>query len=916
MQPPTTPSGDRIPLQYRVLLWCYPRSLRRTFGRELWQFVARQRMERRYRGRRWGGGGLRFWTDVVFDAVLTGLRMRWRALLDRRTSQRRPHLKTARRIDIQGILQDIRVSARSLLRAPTYTVVAVLTLALGIGATTAIFSVVHSVILRPLPYPNASELVVAWRTGNRMIRGALSYPDFEDWRKGSNAFAGLGGYADHSGVFAWDGEATALSGLRMSFEMFPLLGVHPAVGRWFTEDEDLLGGPRAVMLSHGLWQRRFGADSGVVGQTIRIEGQSHAIVGVMPADFFFPIPTVEYWTPLREDELLKDAGVTRRTRNLAFIDVVARLKPGVSQQTAARELGAIGLRVEGRTTEDFGAGLQNLHENVVGGVRFMLFVFLGAVGLVLAIACANVANLALTRATSRQRELALRSALGAGRWRLARHVLTESIVIALAGGAAGLAIAFGGVRTFVAMSENAIPRSHEVAVSGGVLLFAAGVSVICGVAFGLLPVLQNRADRLTPALRDGARGATGGRRGQFIRNGLVVGQVGLAVVLLTGAGLLVNSFLRLTAVDPGFEPGNVLTAGVSLPPGRYPTDDLVLGFFDNLVARVEGLPGVTRVTTSYSLPFAESNFRQMFTVEGKESPSQEGRPWAGTVIVGDDYFSVSGVSILQGRGFDRQDRVGAPRVAVVNMTMAARQWPGEAVIGKRFRLDGGISGSVESLDARFYPDDWITIVGVAADVRRRDLESEAVEEFYRPHAQMAWPGMSLLVRAAGEPAALFGPVQREVWSIDPELAVNLSTMQQLMSSSIATPRLRTTLLTAFAAVAAFLAMIGVYGVMALTVAQRRREIGVRIALGAGRSRVVAEVLGKGLRVTGLGIVVGLVAAVAATRVLTAMLFGVSTYDPLTFAGVVVSVALAAAAACYVPARRASRVDPVVVLRDD
>jgi putative ABC transport system permease protein len=430
-------------------------------------------------------------------------------------------------------------------------------------------------------------------------------------------------------------------------------------------------------------------------------------------------------------------------------------------------------------------------------------------------------------------------------------------------------------------------------------------------------VLQNRAEQLTTALREGARGTTGGPRGQFIRNGLVVAQIGLAVVLLTGAGLLVNSFLRLTSVDPGFEPSNVLTAGLTLPPSRYPTDEMVLGFFDNLSARVEGLPGVTRVTTSYSLPFAEANFRQALAVEGKEPPSREGAgPWAGTVIVGDDYFSVSGVSILQGRGFNRQDRVGAPQVAVVNMTMAARQWPGEDVIGKRFRLDGGISGSVESLDARFYPDDWITIVGVAADVRRRGLESEPVEEFYRPHAQMAWPGMSLLVRTAGEPAALFASVQREVWAIDPELAVNLSTMQQLMSSSIATPRLRTTLLTAFATVAAFLAMIGVYGVMALTVAQRRQEIGVRIALGAGKSRVVAEILGKGLRVTGLGIVVGLVGAVAATRVLTAMLFGISAFDPLTFAGVVGSVALVATAACYVPARRASRVDPVVVLRDD
>jgi putative ABC transport system permease protein len=728
----------------------------------------------------------------------------------------------------------------------------------------------------------------------------------------------LGGYLEHSGVFEWDEGATELEGVRMSAGMFPVLGIRPALGRWFTEEEDRIGGPRAVMLYNGLWQRRFGGDSSIVGSTVRINDEVHTIVGVMPASFFFLTPDIEYSVPLREDEVLKDLGVPIRTRWVAYIEVLGRLKQNTDMVAAERELAAIGHRFEERSVDDFGAGIESMHENVVGGVRFMLLVFLGAVSLVLAIACANVANLALTRATSRQREIALRSALGAGRWRLARHVLTESILVAVMGGAAGLGVAFIGVRTFLALAGDAIPRSYEVTVSGSALLLAAAVSVASGVAFGLLPVLQHRHDRAMSALRAGAgRGGTSGsRRAQVVRQGLVIAQVGIAVVLLTGAGLLVNSFLRLTSVDPGFEPDNVLTASVNLPSSRYATDELVLGFFDDLVARVGGLPGVTRVSTSYSLPFAESNFRQTFLLEGQELSEQE-KPWAGTVIVGDGYFQASAVSILRGRGFTRQDRAGAPHVAVVNETMATRHWPGQDAVGKRFRIGRSISGAAASLDRRFFPDDWITVVGVAAAVRRRGLQDEAVAEMYRPHAQMAWPGMSLLVRTAREPEALTAAVQREVWAIDPGLAVtNISTMRQLMDRSIATPRLRTTLLTAFAFVAAFLAMIGVYGVMALSVAQQRQEIGIRMALGASKPTVVAEVLWRGLRVTVVGIALGLVVAVAGARVLSAMLFEITAHDPLTFGAVVVSLALVAALACYIPARRASRVDPLIALREE
>jgi putative ABC transport system permease protein len=843
-----------------------------------------------------------YWRQALTFAV----RLRWPRLATS-NSTRRP------RADISAVLYDFRVAARGLVRAPTYTVVAGLTIALGIGATTSIFSIVNGVILKPLPYPNAQEIVVVWRTDQGVTRGVLSYPDFDDWRRENSTFASLGGHAEHMGVFQWDEGATQLVGERVSVELLPLLGVRPVLGRWFTDDEDRRDGPRAIILHHRLWHQRFGGDTSVVGRTIRVDDRPHTIVGVMPPEFLFPVATRDYWIPLREDETLRDVGFDRRTRYLNFIDVVARLQPNVTAEAAVADLAAIGQRVDGRN--NFGAGLEGLHEHAVGGVRFMLFVFLGAVGLVLAIACANVANLALSRATSRSREMALRSALGAGRWRLARHMLAESLLVALAGGAVGVAIAAGGVDLFLRIAGDTIPRSHEVSLDGVVLGFATAISVLSGLAFGLIPVLQNRSTRLDAALRDGTRGAAVDRRHHLLRHGLVVTQIGLAVVLLTGAGLLLNSFIRLTSVDTGFDPNNVLTASVSLPVEQYASDDVVLRFFDDLVTRVGGLPGVTRVATSYSPPFAGSNFQQSFLVEGQDPVPSDQTPWAGTVIVGGGYFQASGVTVLRGREFDVRDRGGAPRVAIVNETMAMTHWPGEDALGKRFQIGSGISGAAASLDPRFLAREWLTVVGVAADVRRRELGDDPIPEFYRPHAQMAWPAMSLLVRTAGHPEQLIGALQREVWALDPRLAVtDVSTVRELLHQSIATPRLRMTLLSAFALVAAFLAMIGVYGVMALTVAQRTQEIGVRMALGAARTRVIGEVLARGFRMTGLGIVIGVGGSVAATRVLSTMLFGVSAYDPLTYTAVTGSLVLVAALACYLPAHRASRVDPLEAIR--
>jgi putative ABC transport system permease protein len=864
-------------------------------------------LEQLYQERRRRGGTRHANRWYWRQALMFPVRLRW---------PRRNSNGATRRagFDLPSWFADFRIAARGLWRAPTYTVVAALTIALGIGATTSIFSMVNGVLLKPLPYPDAQEIVVVWRTGGRATRGSLSYPDFDDWRRDNSTFAGLGGHAENQGVFQWDEGATQLTGERVSVDVLPLLGVRPLLGRWFTEDEDRLEGPRAIVLSHRLWQRRFGGDSAVVGGTIRMDDRLYQIVGIMPPEFLFPVASRDYWIPLREDELLKDAGFNRQaTRYLNFITVVARLRPGVAPAAAAADLAAIGQRVDGRN--DFGAGLEGLQEYAVGDVRFMLLVFLGAVALVLAIACANVANLALSRSTGRRRELALRSALGAGRFRLARHILAENLLVALVGGVVGVAIAAGGVDLFLRMAADTIPRSRDVSLDGLVLGFTTAITVLSGMAFGLFPALQSRSVPLDAAMRAETRGTTAGRQQRRLRHGLVVAQVGLAVMLLIGAGLLLNSFVRLTSVDTGFDARNVLTASVSLPVERYDSDDVVLQFFDDLVTRIGALPGVTRVATSYSLPFAGSNFQQSFFVEGTEPGLPDQAPWAGTVIVGEGFFRASGVPILRGRAFDAGDRVGAPRVAIVNETMARTYWPGEDALGRRFRTGSGLSGAAASLDPRFLTRDWLTVVGVAADVRRRGLESDPIAEFYRPHAQMAWPSMSLLVRTEGSPEQLIGALQRQVWALDRRLAVtDVSTARELLARSVATPRLRMTLLSAFAAVAALLAMVGVYGVMALAVAQRTQEIGVRMALGAGRSRVVGDVLKRGLGLTGMGIVLGVAVSVAATRVLATMLFGVSAHDPVTFAAVTVFLALVAALACYIPARRASRVDPLEAIR--
>ncbi|MEE8549749.1 MAG: ABC transporter permease [Gemmatimonadota bacterium] len=819
---------------------------------------------------------------------------------------------------MSSLLQDIKFGVRSLTKSPIFSLVAIVTLGVGIGATTAIFSLVNSVVLRPLSYPNADELITVWRVTNSTSQFSTSYPDFRDWREQVTSFAALGAHTEVSYVFRRDVGADELYGEGVSVDVLPLLGVTPHIGRWFSEEEDVIGGPDAIILGYSMWRDRYGADSTLIGKTILLSENQFTVVGVMPRGFHFPTPDALYWVPLRGDEILREAGIENPGRTIGFLNVVGRLKRGVDLATASREIESITARIdEAENTRWRGVNLIGLREVLVGDVSGALFTFFGAVALVLLIACANVANLYLVRSSARRREIAVRAALGAGRRRLVRQLLTESTVLAIAGGAVGVIVALWATSAAVSLAGDSIPRAHEIAVDPAALAFTAIVAVIAGLLFGVVPALQLSSRGVSPAINEIARGSTGGRRSRGFQQGLVIAQIALALVLLTGAGLLMNSFIRLMAVDPGFEAEGALTARVSLPRERYATDEATLAYFDEVVERLSALPGVTRVATSYSIPFAQNNFILSFLLEGEEEPPRkEERQWAGTVLVGEGYFEAAGVRMLRGRGFDRRDRYG-PEVVVINETMARRYWAGEDPIGKRFRTTGGLSGSVESLESRFYQREWMTVVGVAGDVRRRSLNEPAMPEFYRLHAQMAWPGGAFIVRAENRPEELIALMRREIWAVDPAVPIEqVGTMRQLINRSVAAPRFRTLLLSTFAAVAGFLAVLGVYGVMAFAVAQRKREIGIRMALGAPSQRVLGEILGRGMRLTAYGVAVGIIGALIGTRTLSAMVYGISAYDPFTYAGVAVALALVAAIACYIPALRASRVDPVITLREE
>ncbi len=818
---------------------------------------------------------------------------------------------------MDSLSRHLRTATRKLRRKPAFTLLAVLTLALGIGANAAIFSVVNAVLLRPLPYPDSERLVGVWHTAP-----GLGIPQFEHsdatyllYRRANRVFDELGIYRQGTVNLTGGETPERLDSAAVSASVLPVLGTAPALGRGFRETEEQPGAEPVAILSHDLWQRRFGAEREVLGRTIRVDGVARTIVGVMPAGFRFPAPETRLWLPLAVDPVNTNVG------NFNYL-AVARLRPGVGAADAAADLTSLIPRLP----EEYGDGdvtagmLENarmaamvhpLRDDVVGDVGGVLWILLGSVGVILLIACANVANLFLVRAEGRQQELAVRTALGASRGDTAFAFLAESTVLSLAGGALGLVFAGAGVRLLLALSPD-IPRLEEIGVDGAVLGFTLALSLAAGLLFGAAPALRSVPDP-GAALKEGGRGAAAGR-GRRVRDLLVVSQIALALVLLIGCTLMVRSFHRLRQVDPGFEGSRVLTLRLSLPEAEYDTAADRAGFYQRALERIRALPGVEAAGAVSRLPLTGGGSNSAHTFEDHPLEPDEVPPILATRWASPGYFETLGIPLLAGRAFEDADHRQLRRHVVVSAALAERFWPGESALGKR--LSHGLP----------HDDDWSVVVGVAGSVRDDGLESDPVAAIYYPLATppaaeeeegeaRAPRSLSFAVRTAVAPGALAADVRRAIWSLDPNLPLaNVRAMEEVVAAARARTTFTLLLLSIAAGVALALGAVGLYGVIAYAVSRRTQEIGVRIALGAGRWNVGRMVLGQGLGLALAGIVLGLGGAFAATRLLRASLFEVSPTDPLTFAAVPLLLLLIALVASYLPARRASAVEPLEALR--
>ncbi|MBV9924265.1 MAG: ABC transporter permease [Acidobacteria bacterium] len=797
------------------------------------------------------------------------------------------------------LLQDLRFAYRVLWKSPGFTAVVVLTLALGIGANTAIFSVVNAVLLKSLPYRNAERLV--WVAGN--VRGgtnraSVSPPDYLDYRAQNTVFEE---FAASTSVpypvnLTGAGEPERLTGSLVTANYFRAFGVEPALGRVFGADEERAGPAPVAVLSDGLWKRRFGGDPSVVGKTLTLDGKGVTVVGVAPPEFQYPAGA-ELWVPLDFSD------PEMKVRKAHFLRPIGLLKEGVTLEQARAETDLIARRLEEQypdSNERWNLNLIPLQEQLVGSVRTSLWVLLGAVGFVLLIACANVSNLMLARAASRRRELALRTALGASRWRVARQQLTESLLLAVAGGAAGLLLAAWGVDALAALGAGDIPRTREIGVDGRVLLFTAALSVLTGLAFGLLPALRASRPDLNEVLKDAGRGTSGPGRGR-VRAALVVSEIALALTLLTGAGLLVKSFVGLRHVNPGFDPSNILTVRIDLARARYAKPEQAASFFGELQRRVAALPGVEAAGLVTELPLSGQPNDTYFYVADRPPQTADQKVTADFRRVNQDYFRAMRIPVLRGRGFTEQETAGDAKVIAINETLAREFFPGEDPLGKHLVLGFGEPEEFE-------------IVGVVGDVRHRSLEGDVYQMMYVPTLRVG--STNLVVRTnSADPRALASAVRGEVAAVDREQPVSaLRTMEEVVSGSVAQQRFRTLLLAVFAGVALLLAGVGIYGVIAYSVTHRTHEIGIRMALGAGAADILKMVIGQGMALALAGIAVGLLAAYGLTRVLSSLLFGVTATDKTTFAAVALLIAIVTFLACLLPARRATKVDPMVALK--
>jgi putative ABC transport system permease protein len=812
-------------------------------------------------------------------------------------------------------IADLRYAFRRLRNAPAFTLVVVATLALGIGANSAIFSVVNTVLLKPLAYRAPDRLVTIFHHYTKLdLEASVSVPGFIAYRDRTHDFAELAVESSWQVNLTGQGDPQRLTGQKASAQFFPALGVTPFLGRTPRAEEDSVGQSHVVVLGYGLWRRTFGGDLRIVGRQISLNGEAYDVIGVMPPSFVDPWNRgAEIWTPIALDPKLN---VSDRFTN-EFLNLTALLKPGVTVEQAKRDMTAFAEQLKKEYPDNlppqWTLDLKPMAELRTGNIRPMLMVLLGAVGFVLLIACANVANLMLARAAARQREVAIRTALGATRWALARQLLVESLLLSLTGGALGLAVAYGAVRALVAINPGNVPRVGELAIDGRVIAFTAGVAVLTGLLFGLLPAIQTAGSRLHLMLKEGGRGGTTDRGGQRLRWALVVGEVALALTLLVGGGLLLKSFAQIEGVDPGFDPHNVLTLSLSLPRTQYATPLAQTTFFSRAMDAIGAVPGVRAAGATSVMPFGGSWSTGSFNVEGY-TPEKGNGPWGDIRVVSPGFFSALQIPLRKGRLLGAGDDAKAPSVAVVDEEFAKRFFkPGQDPVGRHLYFDDGPITPKTNL---------ITIVGVVGHAAHEGLTAEKRVQVYFsvPQAAAAFGGVNSLqvaVRTAADPLASVGAVRRAVQSVDRSMPIaDINTMDDLVASSLGDRRLAVVLLGVFSGLALLLASIGIYGVMSYTVAQRTREMGVRVALGAPRERVLRLVMRQGMVMSMAGVAIGLAGALALTRLLSSQLYQVSPTDPPTFGTVATVLTIVALVATMGPALRATRVDPVVALREE
>src|ERR1700754_2939114 len=804
---------------------------------------------------------------------------------------------------MDSLLKDTSYAIRNLIKRPGFTLIAVVTLALGIGANSVIFSAINALLLKPLPFPELDRVVAVWdRNQARGVeRNEVAMANYLDWKAQNQSFENLGLYAWWSANLTGQETPERLQGFVVTSNFFDVTGVKPIMGRTLTADENEPGKDQVVVINYSLWQRRFGGDPNIVNKTATLNGITRTIVGVMPQGFNYP-KGAELYAPIRMTPELV------RNRQFHTYLVVGRLKPGVSIANAQAELDTITARLAQQYPESntgLSAGVFPIITDMVRLYQTALWVMMGAVGFVLLIACANVANLMLARASGRQKEIALRAALGASRWRIIRQLLTESSIVALLGGTLGILVAFWGIDALRAANPGDAakfaPGWDQLGINFTVLIFTIALSLLSGLLFGLAPALQVSKPNLNDALKEGSRQTSG--RSNRLRSSLVVAEVALSLVLLVGAGLFFRSFITLFKTDPGFNPDSVLTMNLILPSTKYKEEQQSTAFYTDLIQRVKAKPGVQSAAAVNYLPLGGSNSSDAYLIEGEAEPAPGNENIGRYRTCTPDYFTTMQIPIVRGRAFTEQDKAGAPLVIIVNETLARKHWPGQDAIGKRIRFDAPLDKAP-----------WMEVVGVIKDVKH-ELTLEVTPEYYLPHAQDVWRSMVVVARTTVDPASLAGSIRQDVWAIDKDQPVfDVRTMEEVRSLSVGLQQFNSVMIGIFAGVALLLAAIGIYGVMAFAVTQRTREIGIRMALGACKTDVLRLIVVNGMRLAFIGLGIGLIASWALSPFIAGLLFGVEPTDPLTFSVVSTCLLSAAFLACYLPARRATKVDPLEALR--